>query len=76
MPYTPEYRALRSELIRRWSPWQKSTGPKTSAGKAVVAMNAWRGDPRGTISAARKLERLVSEDARLLALASQNNAEG
>ena len=31
---TAEHRKLRAELIRRWKPWEKSTGPKSSAGKA------------------------------------------
>jgi hypothetical protein len=65
---TPEHRALRAELIRRWRPWEQSSGPKTDAGKAVVAMNSWRGNQRGTISAANRLARLISADD--LALAS------
>jgi hypothetical protein len=59
---TPEHRALRAELIRRWKPWEQSSGPKTDAGKAVVAMNSWRGDPRGTMAAAKKLARIISAD--------------
>ena len=29
--------------IRRWKPWEQSTGPKTSEGKANAAQNANKG---------------------------------
>ena len=38
--WTPESRAKQAELIRRWRPWEQSTGPKTAEGKAVSSMNA------------------------------------
>ena len=41
--WTPERRKQQSEAIRRWKPWQQSTGPKSPEGKAVVARNAWTG---------------------------------
>ncbi len=37
---TVEHRALRSKLIRRWKPWDRSTGPKSQQGKETVARNA------------------------------------
>ena len=37
---TPEHRRLRAELIRKWRPWEKSTGPTTPEGKATVSRNA------------------------------------
>ena len=40
--WTPERRARQAELIRRWRPWEKSTGPKTAAGKATVSQNAYK----------------------------------
>jgi hypothetical protein len=40
--WTPERRARQAALIRRWQPWLRSTGPKTAAGKARVAMNPLR----------------------------------
>ena len=43
---TPEHRRLRSELIRRWRPWEKSTGPRTPEGKARSSRNRWRGGQR------------------------------
>jgi hypothetical protein len=37
--WTPERRARQAEMIRKWKPWEKSTGPKTAVGKSVVAQN-------------------------------------
>lgn len=37
--WTPERRARQAELIRTWRPWEKSTGPKTDEGKAIVSRN-------------------------------------
>jgi hypothetical protein len=42
--WTPERRARQAEMIRRTKPWEKSTGPKTEAGKAISARNAYLGD--------------------------------
>lgn len=41
--WTPERRARQAEAIRRWKPWDMSTGPKTAEGKARTKMNAYRG---------------------------------
>lgn len=38
--WTPERRKKQSEMIKAWKPWEKSTGPKTEAGKAVSSKNA------------------------------------
>ncbi len=40
--WTEEERRKQAEAIRRWKPWEKSTGPKTRAGKARCKMNAYR----------------------------------
>ncbi len=40
---TPEHRKVQAELIRDWTPWKKSTGPKSKAGKAKVSRNAFKG---------------------------------
>jgi hypothetical protein len=37
--WTPERRAHQAALIRAWKPWEKSTGPKTEEGKAIVSKN-------------------------------------
>lgn len=44
--WTPERRARQAEAIRRWKPWEKSTGPKTAEGKARVSRNAYKGAHR------------------------------
>ena len=41
--WTPERRKKQSEAIRRWKPWNQSTGPKSPEGRAAVARNAWTG---------------------------------
>jgi hypothetical protein len=33
-------------LIQRWKPWAHSTGPKTTAGKAKISRNAYKGGTR------------------------------
>ncbi|OXJ21482.1 hypothetical protein CFB82_41200 [Burkholderia sp. HI2714] len=38
--WTPEQRAAQAEKIRRWKPWEQSTGPVTDEGKAVASQNA------------------------------------
>ena len=37
---TPQHRRLRAELIRKWKPWEQSTGPRTKAGRAASARNS------------------------------------
>jgi len=44
--WTPERRARQEELIRRWRPWEESTGPRSAEGKAAVSRNAWKGGLR------------------------------
>ena len=68
---TPEHRRLRAELIKRWRPWEKSTGPKSKKGKAIVAQNGFRGSPRSTLRAAREIEQLIFEDAQFWASATR-----
>jgi len=38
--WTPEERAKHAAAMRKWKPWEKSTGPKTEAGKAASSQNA------------------------------------
>ncbi len=40
--WTPERKAKQAELIHQWAPWEKSTGPRTDAGKEIVGQNAHR----------------------------------
>ena len=48
---TPEHRALRAALIRRWKPWEKSTGPRSAEGKARSAMRGYKGGQRHQLRA-------------------------
>ena len=41
--WTTERRQRQRELIQQWKPWEKSTGPRTQAGKDRVSRNAYRG---------------------------------
>ena len=38
--WSEERRARQAVAIRRWKPWEKSTGPKTEKGKEAVRYNA------------------------------------
>lgn len=40
--WTPDRKAKQARAIRQWKPWEKSTGPNSSQGKAKVASNATR----------------------------------
>ena len=44
--WTLERRRKQSELIQTWKPWERSTGPKTSAGKSKSSQNAFKGGVR------------------------------
>ena len=41
-PQTAEARLMASYRIHQWKPWEKSTGPKSDAGKAAVSKNGWK----------------------------------
>jgi 3-methyladenine DNA glycosylase Mpg len=42
--WTLEQKAKQAALIRSWKPWQKSTGPRTEAGKAIASKNVLLGN--------------------------------
>lgn len=58
---TSERRARAAEAIDRWKPWERSTGSRTTQGKAQAAQNAYRGGQRPLI---RALARALHEQAR------------
>jgi hypothetical protein len=60
--WTPERIARQAELIRTWKPWQQATGPRTPEGKAVAAMNAYKG---GHWLMIRELSRLVNAEIKM-----------
>ena len=49
--WTPERRARQAAAIRRWQPWNHSTGPKTEQGKARAGQNAFKGGHRRALRA-------------------------
>jgi len=53
-------RKRQSELIRRWRPWDRSTGPRTADGKTRNSKNAYEG---GIRPALRALARILREGA-------------
>ncbi len=63
--WTSERRARQTELIQKWRPWEKSTGPKTPEGKAKVAQNAYKG---GTWHVLRELARAMRDQRKHLPL--------
>lgn len=44
--WTPERRAKQAEAIRKWKPWERSTGPRTEQGKLISSRNAYVGADR------------------------------
>lgn len=60
---TPEHRAMRAALIRRWKPWEKSTGPKSEDGKARSAMRGFKGGHRAML---REVARVLREQTETL----------
>lgn len=62
--WSPERRSAHTEAMRRWKPWEKSTGPTSAAGKARSSQNAFK---HGSYSALeRELSRLLRENNRVL----------
>ena len=61
---TPEHRLLRAELIRKWKPWEKSTGPKSVEGKTRVSRNADKGGTRHLLRELRQALREQGEARR------------
>ena len=60
---TPEHRALRAKMIRRWKPWEESTGPKSAEGKKAVSQNAQKGGQRAVL---RRIRQTLREQAESL----------
>lgn len=66
--WTEERKARQAALIRTWKPWNRSTGPRTDAGKTISSANrekslraaaeAVEQAERELMDARRKLERM------------------
>ncbi len=63
--WTDERRARQAEAIRRWKPWERSTGPKTEEGKAASSRNAYKGRINAR-ELLRNLGRLLREQKEVL----------
>jgi hypothetical protein len=61
--WTSERRARQAKLIQQWRPWEKSTGPKTEAGKDKTSQNAYKG---GTWKLLRELAAALREQGKQL----------
>jgi hypothetical protein len=59
--WTLERRQRQAEAIRRWKPWEQSTGPVTPEGRERVSRNAWKGGHRQKL---RELITLVNAEVR------------
>ena len=55
--WTPERRLQQSLKIQQWRPWDDSTGPRTSEGKAVSSRNAYNGGVRSMLNGVSELLR-------------------
>jgi hypothetical protein len=65
--WTPERRAKQAEAIKRWRPWERSTGPRTPEGKAAAAANGAKAWPHsGARASLRELRRLLREQREAL----------
>lgn len=60
--WSAERRVKHAAALRRWKPWEKSTGPRTQEGKAKSARNACKPG----VAALRLLNQALSMQARYL----------
>lgn len=61
--WTPEQRQRLGEAVQKWKPWERSTGPRSSLGKAIASRNAFKGGERPAL---RQMNRLVGESLKRL----------
>ena len=60
--WTQEQRLKQSESIRRWRPWESSTGAKTPQGKAISSKNATKdGDSVYIRELIKQMNRILRE---------------
>ena len=69
--WTLEQRQRQSEAIKRWKPWEKSTGPKSPEGKGRASGNAFKGGQWLTLRALTKLVNAEVRRARKLVVGAQ-----
>lgn len=59
--WTLERRARQAESIKRWKPWNQSTGPNSAEGRLRVSRNAFKGGDWRTL---RELAKAVNAEVR------------
>lgn len=65
--WTAERRARQAAMIRTWKPWEQSTGPRSTAGKAKASRNAYIGGEWFKLRAAIKtLNEMLREQKKQL----------
>jgi hypothetical protein len=65
--WTPEQRLRQSEAIRRWKPWERSTGAKTAHGKAISSKNATKtGDSTYVRELIKQMNQILKEQKDLI----------
>lgn len=62
--WTPAARAKKSLEIQTHAPWARSTGPRTDAGRATSARNAWKG--KGPDPQTKEILAAIAAQARFL----------
>ena len=62
--WTLEQRQLQREVIHKWKPWERSTGPRSPDGKRKASRNAWSGGHRATLREVIKVVRRQVRAAR------------
>ena len=60
--WTMEQREKQRQAIKKWKPWEKSTGAKTPEGKAIVSKNAYKGGYRPMTEAMSRLLNAILKD--------------
>ncbi len=61
--WTLQRRAQQAVLIRRWRPWEKSTGPTSPKGKYTASRNSYKG---GTRQSLREICRTLRDQQKVL----------
>ncbi len=72
--WSPERRATHAQAIRRWKPWEKSTGPRTAPGKATASLNAVKSGAYDR--SAKRLAYILSLQNQYRRLYAELNREG
>jgi hypothetical protein len=59
--WSDERRSKQSQLLKITRPWEKSTGPRTEAGKAASSRNPYKGAVREKLREVQRLTRELSQ---------------